>query len=297
MKLTSIELTNFKAIGERVVIPVRPITLIFGANSAGKSSILQCLAMLAQSMTEGMEKPYLFGKGPLIDAGNFRDFIHEHNTEKSFECKFNFDMDVERLFDYLLPDDVQSIRVPSLNDSAEKFKKILSQFKETSLSFRFDYTTLSSLEFFLDDKTKPVFSYINYTIYPNYCHIFWEMYWDIFKKDIFNRLYEYPREVMEGRSEIVDGEFDEKRFRDSGGKDGVKVKHFSDQEKLLFKQHLSMEHNNGSLIELYSLILWHGVPGYEQLKEDVRQGKPDVEVVFKFYNIEEDEKPNYFTEF
>ncbi|MCC6696179.1 MAG: AAA family ATPase [Candidatus Hydrogenedentes bacterium] len=39
--LTAIELENFKAFGKRVRIPFAPITLIFGENSAGKSSILQ----------------------------------------------------------------------------------------------------------------------------------------------------------------------------------------------------------------------------------------------------------------
>jgi AAA15 family ATPase/GTPase len=39
--LRSIQLENFKAFGQRTVIPLAPITLIFGQNSAGKSSILQ----------------------------------------------------------------------------------------------------------------------------------------------------------------------------------------------------------------------------------------------------------------
>ena len=37
--LRSIQLENFKAFGQRTVIPLAPITLIFGQNSAGKSSI------------------------------------------------------------------------------------------------------------------------------------------------------------------------------------------------------------------------------------------------------------------
>ncbi|EMI25103.1 AAA family ATPase [Rhodopirellula europaea] len=39
--LTAIELENFKAFGERCRIEFAPITLIFGENSAGKSSIFQ----------------------------------------------------------------------------------------------------------------------------------------------------------------------------------------------------------------------------------------------------------------
>jgi uncharacterized protein YuzE len=41
--ITAIEIENFKGIGERVRVPLKPITLLFGANSSGKSSIIQAL--------------------------------------------------------------------------------------------------------------------------------------------------------------------------------------------------------------------------------------------------------------
>ena len=43
MRLTRIEIENFKGIGKRQIIDLRPITLLFGPNSAGKSTILQAL--------------------------------------------------------------------------------------------------------------------------------------------------------------------------------------------------------------------------------------------------------------
>ena len=47
--LHSLELENFKAFGKRAKVPCAPITLIFGQNSAGKSSILQSLYFLKES--------------------------------------------------------------------------------------------------------------------------------------------------------------------------------------------------------------------------------------------------------
>ncbi|RKU33531.1 hypothetical protein C6496_22285 [Candidatus Poribacteria bacterium] len=47
--LHAIELENFKAFGKRARIPFAPITLIFGENSAGKSTILQALNLLKQT--------------------------------------------------------------------------------------------------------------------------------------------------------------------------------------------------------------------------------------------------------
>ena len=47
--LRSMQLENFKAFGQRTIIPLAPITLIFGQNSSGKSSILQSLNLLKQT--------------------------------------------------------------------------------------------------------------------------------------------------------------------------------------------------------------------------------------------------------
>ena len=48
MAITSITIENFKGIGDAVTIPIRPITLLFGKNSAGKSTVLQALRYLRQ---------------------------------------------------------------------------------------------------------------------------------------------------------------------------------------------------------------------------------------------------------
>jgi AAA15 family ATPase/GTPase len=41
--IKSLALKNFKGFSDEVRIELRPITLLFGANSAGKSSVLQAL--------------------------------------------------------------------------------------------------------------------------------------------------------------------------------------------------------------------------------------------------------------
>ncbi len=46
MAIKSITIENFKGIGDAVTIPIRPITLLFGKNSSGKSTVLQALRYL-----------------------------------------------------------------------------------------------------------------------------------------------------------------------------------------------------------------------------------------------------------
>src|SRR5437870_13318263 len=47
--LRSLGLGNFKAFADTQSIPIRPLTLIFGANSSGKSSVIHGLLLAHQS--------------------------------------------------------------------------------------------------------------------------------------------------------------------------------------------------------------------------------------------------------
>jgi hypothetical protein len=50
--LCGLSLGNFKAFAETQTIPIKPLTLIFGANSSGKSSIIHALLLACHATTE-----------------------------------------------------------------------------------------------------------------------------------------------------------------------------------------------------------------------------------------------------
>lgn len=81
----SIEVENFKAFGEKTLIEFAPITLIFGPNSAGKSSILQALNLLKQTR-EGREPgaPLLpRAESGIVDLGSFHEMLFDHDLERT----------------------------------------------------------------------------------------------------------------------------------------------------------------------------------------------------------------------
>jgi len=90
--LTEYQLTNFKAFASTVTIPIRPITLIFGPNSAGKSSILQSLLMLKQTIKKRGGLSSLLPKGDFIDLGSYKDFIYAHDEKINFSFKMIFNI-------------------------------------------------------------------------------------------------------------------------------------------------------------------------------------------------------------
>jgi hypothetical protein len=83
--LRALKLGNFKAFAETQNIPIRRLTLIFGANSAGKSSILHGLLYAREALESGkldVHKTSLAGDS--VDLGGFKQFIHRHKRDAIF---------------------------------------------------------------------------------------------------------------------------------------------------------------------------------------------------------------------
>jgi energy-coupling factor transporter ATP-binding protein EcfA2 len=59
-------------------VPLAPLTLVFGPNSAGKSTLLATLTLLAQSLSPSPTRALVMS-GPLVDAGSFRMAVHNHD--------------------------------------------------------------------------------------------------------------------------------------------------------------------------------------------------------------------------
>lgn len=96
MRLTRIEIENFKGIGSRQRIDLRPITLLFGPNSAGKSTILQALHYLREILERGNVDPDRTIAGGLIDLGGFATLVHNHELDRTVTLKVVLDLSDEQ---------------------------------------------------------------------------------------------------------------------------------------------------------------------------------------------------------
>ncbi len=92
MRFSRIEIENFKGIGARQKIDLRPITLLFGPNSAGKSTILQALHYLREILERGNVDPDRTIAGGLIDLGGFATLVHNHELDCAVTLKIVLDL-------------------------------------------------------------------------------------------------------------------------------------------------------------------------------------------------------------
>ena len=89
MSLTALRIANFKAFGPAQRVPLRPITLLYGANSAGKSSVLHALALAHHAVETGeldVRRTQIGGEA--IDLGGFRQYVHRRQPEAQVELTF-----------------------------------------------------------------------------------------------------------------------------------------------------------------------------------------------------------------
>lgn len=92
-RLTAIELENFKGVGECVRVELAPITLLFGANSAGKSTILQALQYVREILERRNANPdRTLAGGEFVDLGGFRNLVHRRDIARRIGIKLELDL-------------------------------------------------------------------------------------------------------------------------------------------------------------------------------------------------------------
>ena len=91
--ITAVEIENFKGIGRPMRVEFRPITLLFGNNSAGKSTVLHALCYAHEILSHGnvdVHKTDL--GGDRIDLGGFRNLVHAHDPARRVRLRFELDL-------------------------------------------------------------------------------------------------------------------------------------------------------------------------------------------------------------
>jgi len=93
--LSSITVAGFKSIGTPQTIEIAPLTILAGANNSGKSSIMQPLLLLKQTLLSTVDPRGLKQQGPLVSlaAGELWHFDRRTGTVPGMDLDFTFSAD------------------------------------------------------------------------------------------------------------------------------------------------------------------------------------------------------------
>ena len=118
-------LRNFKAFSQEVSASLADITVLAGANSSGKTSILQAILLLSQTLEASRRDVALDLGGPLVQFSEFRDVVFGRppNSKARFSVGFQLSLrepDLPKMLAQAPEDTVESLRkaryfLPSLS--------------------------------------------------------------------------------------------------------------------------------------------------------------------------------------
>ncbi len=82
--LTKLRLRNFKIWEDTLEVRLAPLTVLFGANSSGKSSLIQFLLMLRQTAGSADRRRvlHLGDRSTPVELGSFRDVVFRHDLKR-----------------------------------------------------------------------------------------------------------------------------------------------------------------------------------------------------------------------
>ena len=138
--LTHIRMKNFKSWADSGEVKLAPLTGFFGANSSGKSSLLQMLLLLKQTI--GSEEVLFFGdENSLVNLGSFNEVIHRHNRDAQLALEFGCNLRKPQLVNLSL----EQGRLDKTAVDGFTFNTVLSAGNSEPILQSFRYALLSNL--------------------------------------------------------------------------------------------------------------------------------------------------------
>ena len=133
--LTSIKLKNFRAFRENIDVRLKPITILIGRNSAGKSTLIKFLLMLQQTLesSESSEADFFSPEGRHVSLGTFKDLKNTSSRSKVAQFTLN-----------LKTNDLPDPRIQQIREELQQSKAI-SKIEDNSIDLAIKLNPLSTV--------------------------------------------------------------------------------------------------------------------------------------------------------
>ncbi|GGB73459.1 AAA family ATPase [Shewanella inventionis] len=151
MNITKLTLTNFRSFKESQTIEFAPVTLLFGPNSVGKSTVLMALFYLQQILAKGQCDPARIDALGGKFVGGFKNLVYGKNIKNNIKIKVEYDKGnaIGSTYAYLSDLIGQQVNL-SLNSPSSDAKKIALEF-EISWSMSNKTAFISNYKIWFDD--------------------------------------------------------------------------------------------------------------------------------------------------
>lgn len=91
MKIKEITFNNYKIFSELQTLELRPITILIGKNSSGKSAIAKLFTLLETSLRGEIDVPLLLSNREVVLGDEFRDLVYNKYPNQPIEFSIEFE--------------------------------------------------------------------------------------------------------------------------------------------------------------------------------------------------------------
>lgn len=167
--LEKISLKNFKSFSLLEDLEIKPITILSGANSCGKSSLLQSILLLKQTLESQSLNQTLLLNGRFVRLGTFGNLTFHKKTENKVELKFAFRIPKDYFFSSrrkgLLPLHIflRELFPPSNSSRSDRsqdneyfisYKVVIKNAPKQSINYQLDPVLIDEVEVFTKTMNK-----------------------------------------------------------------------------------------------------------------------------------------------
>ena len=172
MKITQISLTNFRSFKDTQVIDLAPVTLMFGPNSAGKSSVFSALFYIQQILEKKQCDPMYIDALNKKYVGGFENLVYKRDLSSTIKIKIKYELGNSKSKSYAyLYDLIDSELDIKLESPVKKTMSISTEFeiawsKEKKQAYiktyivEFEDEEIAMVEY--DGDNRPAITWLNY---------------------------------------------------------------------------------------------------------------------------------------
>lgn len=91
--IDSWSLSNFKSVEKETTLSFRPLTVFSGANSSGKSTVLQSILLVAQTLQNPIASRSVVLNGAIKQLGSYSDIVSMRDSTKNIQIGFTVSVD------------------------------------------------------------------------------------------------------------------------------------------------------------------------------------------------------------
>lgn len=96
-----IRIQNLRALKDTNYVDLKPLTILVGKNSSGKSTFLRFFPLMKQTLETRTNEPILWYSPAYVDFGSFEESLNHDSNEKCITFEFDFKVSEENFFDNL----------------------------------------------------------------------------------------------------------------------------------------------------------------------------------------------------